>query len=101
MILDNADLKVSPIAETLQPPGNCGEKQQKRLQNEVDRTCKQPRSCRSNMTRLQLLGRLENNRACAIARDRVNKICFAGGDKGHRDAAIDAWRSVAGCERLL
>jgi len=98
---DKAGLKVSPIAERLTPPGNCGEKQQKNLQNEVNNSCKRPRSCRNSMSTDQLLDRMENNRACATARDRINKICFSGGDKGHRDAAIDAWSSVVSCEKAL
>lgn len=32
---------------------------------------------------------------------RVIKTCFAGGDRDHRDQAIDAWQGVARCEKWL
>lgn len=50
--------------------------------------------CEAAMSRTDLLARLEGNRMCAIARDRINKTCFAGGDRIHRDAAIDAWNGL-------
>jgi oligoribonuclease NrnB/cAMP/cGMP phosphodiesterase (DHH superfamily) len=43
----------------------------------------------------------ENSRECAIARDRINNVCFMGGDVGHRNAAIDAWNSVANCDGMI
>lgn len=43
----------------------------------------------------------ENNRECAMARDLINKKCFAGGAANHRNEALEAWANVAKCEGLL
>ncbi|MBN3813983.1 RHS repeat-associated core domain-containing protein, partial [Paraburkholderia sp. Ac-20347] len=101
---DNAGNKVSPIVDTLQPPGNCGPEEQRRLQDEVDRACKQKRSC-AGINRMNNPVEIEalraTNRECAQARDLINKKCFAGGDKVHRDQALDAWGNVAKCDARL
>ncbi|WP_063895559.1 type VI secretion system tip protein TssI/VgrG [Burkholderia ubonensis] len=98
---DKAGNKVSPIADTMQPPGNCSPGEQRRLQDEVNRACKRPRACKANMDRPTILQMLENNRECAMARDLINKKCFAGGDANHRNEALEAWSNVAKCEGLL
>jgi hypothetical protein len=53
------------------------------------------------MGKFDLVMARENARDCAMARDKINNVCFAGGDKGHRDAAIDAWTSVANCDEMI
>lgn len=53
------------------------------------------------MPQSELLDNVEKQRACAIARDRMNKTCFAGRDRKHRDQAIDAWQGVTRCEYWL
>ncbi|HDR9338701.1 TPA: hypothetical protein QDB64_001674 [Burkholderia multivorans] len=98
---DKAGNKVSPIADTMQPPGNCSPGEHRRLQDEVNRACKRPRVCKSNMGQPTVLHMRENNRECAMARDLVNKKCFAGGNANHRNEAHDAWANVARCEELL
>ncbi len=44
---------------------------------------------------------MEQNRACALARDKRNMTCFAGGDQSHRDEAVSAWNGIARCENLV
>jgi type VI secretion system secreted protein VgrG len=100
-IRDKAGLKVSPAAQCLPAPGNCGPGEQRQMQDEVDRACKRPRACKPGMNAVELVLMRESNRECATARDRINKTCFAGGDLGHRDAAIDAWNAVANCEGMM
>ncbi|MDI9681096.1 hypothetical protein [Burkholderia cenocepacia] len=98
---DKAGNKVSPIADTIQPPGNCSPGEHRRLQDEVNRACKRPRACKANMDQPTVLQMRENNRECAMARDLINKKCFAGGDANHRNEALEAWANVAKCEGLL
>ncbi|VWD38885.1 type VI secretion system tip protein TssI/VgrG [Burkholderia lata] len=98
---DKAGNKVSSIADTIQPPGNCSPGEHRRLQDEVNRACKRPRACKANMDQPTVLQMRENNRECAMARDLINKKCFAGGDANHRNEALEAWANVAKCEGLL
>jgi type VI secretion system secreted protein VgrG len=101
VVYDKAGQKVSPRAQCMAPPGDCGPGEQKRMQDEVDRACKRPRACRPGMDAIEILISREKNRECAMARDKLNKTCFAGGDSTHRDAANDAWGSVANCETMM
>lgn len=71
------------------------------MQEEVDSACAGPRACQVGMDAILMIVYREKNRQCAMARDKINKTCFAGGNKGHRDAAIDAWKSVATCEGMM
>ena len=100
-LVDNAGLKVSPRAQYLPPPGDCGEGEQRRMQEDVDSSCKQERACRPGMTQIEIIINREKNRECATSRDRINKKCFAGGDQGHRNAANDAWRALANCDGMM
>ncbi|MGN6086109.1 RHS repeat-associated core domain-containing protein [Trinickia sp.] len=102
MTTDSSGSKVSPIADTMQAPGNCAPGEHRRLQDEVDRACKgEKRSCRANMDQTTILVMRQRNVECAQARDLINKKCFAGGDATHRNEAIKAWESVAKCDGLL
>jgi YD repeat-containing protein len=96
-IYDKAGLLVSPKA-CIRAPGYCDPNDHENLQNEVDRACGLPRQCTGATPRSELLINLERQRACAIARDKINKKCFAGGDLKHRDQATDAWQGVTRCE---
>jgi hypothetical protein len=100
-LVDKAGRKVSPTAQTMPPPGNCGPQEQQRMQDSVNNSCKRPRSCKPGMMNVDLYIMRENARECAMARDVINNRCFMGGDQGHRDAAIDAWRGVANCDGMI
>jgi type VI secretion system secreted protein VgrG len=97
---DKAGLKVSPRTSSLDAPGDCDPGEHRRLQNDVNRYCKphkQKLSCNSQITPDERTLRMELNRECAMARDKINKKCFSGGDKNHRDKAIEAWENYAKC----
>lgn len=53
------------------------------------------------MNQPTILQMQQNNRECAMARDLINKKCFAGGDANHRNEALEAWANVVKCEGLL
>jgi len=98
---DQAGLLVSPKA-CLPPPGNCDPGKWKQLQDDVNAKCKTDvMRCTGNMPKVELALRLDRSRACAIARDKINKTCFAGGDENHRNRAIEAWNGAARCESWL
>lgn len=35
--------------------------------------------------------------ACGNARDKINAVCWRGGDPGHTQASIQAWQNVSNC----
>jgi len=41
------------------------------------------------------------NQMCAAARQRVNNICYSGGDPGHRKAAAEAWKAAGVCAQRM
>jgi type VI secretion system secreted protein VgrG len=71
------------------------------MQQAVNNACKRPRACKPGQMNVDMVIMRENSRECAIARDRINNVCFMGGDVGHRNAAIDAWNSVANCDGMI
>ncbi len=99
-VYDKSGAKVSPYALTMQPPGNCDPYEQKKMQEEVDGWCKgkqTPTSCKGIKSPSIRSAIAEVNRQCGIARDKINKQCFAGGDLTHRNQAIDAWKKYSEC----
>ena len=40
-------------------------------------------------------------RQCAMARDKINSKCFAGGDFNHQNEAEGHWRSYQRCTDLI
>src|SRR5690606_29750780 len=61
-VTDQAGRRVSPLAETLEPPGNCSPGEQRQLQEEVNRACKQQRTCKMNTDPAQAIIFRERNR---------------------------------------
>lgn len=99
-VYDKSGLKVSPNALAMQPPGNCDPDEQKKMQEEVEGWCKgrqTPTSCKKIESPPIRSALAEVNRQCAMARDKINKQCFAGGDLTHRNQAIDAWKKYSEC----
>lgn len=100
---DKAGLLVSPQA-CMPPPGNCKPDEYEQLQKDVKQACGDPafplppRRCMQGQTLATLTSNMEQHRSCGMAREKLNKKCFAGGDKDHRDKAIEAWSGVARCE---
>ncbi|MCO5400027.1 hypothetical protein [Ralstonia soli] len=92
------------------PPGDCDEGTHNDLRDQVNDLCKNngQQGCLGTDSPATLLEKLSLNRACALARTKINNKCFRGGDgagekdKGnHKSAEDGAWRSVAKCEKLL
>ncbi|MFF7110137.1 hypothetical protein [Pseudomonas sichuanensis] len=84
------------------PPGNCQPGEHRKLQDEVNASCKGgKRSCRSVTDPVLASELREVNLQCAMAREAVNNRCFAGGDATHREQAIRAWEGVAVCESKI
>ena len=77
--------------------------QHRKLQNDVERFCKNNgrQACGALDSCPTLQEKLNLNLACAKARDRINSICFDGGDEGHREASDAAWGAVAKCTNWL
>ncbi|HKI02004.1 MAG TPA: RHS repeat-associated core domain-containing protein, partial [Thermoanaerobaculia bacterium] len=63
--------------------------------------CSQKSSCTPGQSLLTLIENKHKNLNCAIARDRIRKRCFGGGDYGHQEASALAWAAVGKCEKLL
>ena len=93
--------KIFPELCGKRDPGTCGYMQHWTLQNEVDEACSVPRSCRGVTDCTTLAKNLRQNALCAYARDNINMLCYAGGNKGHRDAARDARRAGARCAKKM
>ena len=99
MSVFNASVPCS-IEVVLQPPGDCTPAQHRALQDDVNNKCKsQKRSCKGVSDCATLLENTNKNWNCAIARELVADTCFRGGDKGHRDAIVDALTAAAYCEK--
>lgn len=82
--------------------GNCSPPEHAFLQIQVDIFCKSSSSsCNPTQDLVTLMNNRRKNLQCAIARDRINKRCFAGGDEGHQRASAETWRALARCEELL
>jgi RHS repeat-associated protein len=83
------------------PPGDCDPDTQRRLQDDVNYACKQPRKCTQGMSSSELTTNMIRNRSCGNARNLINKKCFRGGDAEHREEADNAFHSLAKCESLI
>ncbi|GAA5787285.1 DUF6714 family protein [Chitiniphilus shinanonensis] len=101
---DKAGNKICQAAYSLPPPGNCSPKEQEPLQKNVDEYCKPcstPTICTNSMSPAVRSAIGNNNRQCAMARDLINNKCFMGGDRAHRDRAIDAWKNMLNASKSL
>lgn len=85
------------------PPGNCSNDELRRLQSDVNTYCKGNgmQSCSVIDSCPTLEAKLTLNRQCALAREKVNNRCFAGGDAGHQQQASAAWNAVQRCTTAI
>ncbi|EAR11071.1 RHS repeat-associated core domain-containing protein [Reinekea blandensis] len=90
----------SDVPET---PGHCTAGLHASLQADVQKYCKdEPRSCKNTSLSCQeYSARMAANQMCAAARQRVNNICYNGGDAGHREAAAEAWKAAGLCAQRM
>lgn len=82
-------------------PGDCTPEQHRSLQNDVDTFCKTAKSCKKSDSLETLQQKTEIFRNCALARTKINKTCFRGGDRGHQQAEENAYKAQANCEIFL
>lgn len=91
-----------PCGSGSQTCGECSPPEHAYLQLLVNVFCKSgKRRCHPGKDFVTLSQNHHKNLQCAIARDRINKRCFAGGDEGHQIAAAQEWQAVSNCEELL
>lgn len=82
--------------------GKCSPAEHALLQPAVNTYCKVlARRCEAGEDVLTLTTKKHQNLSCAVARDRINKRCFDGGDLGHQEASAAAWRAVGRWQQLL
>jgi hypothetical protein len=92
------EIQVGLMVE-MAPPGDCTPEQHRKLQDDVNNKCKsEKRSCKGVRDCATLLENTRKNWDCAVARELVAKMCFRGGDDGHRQAILDALNAAAYCE---
>ncbi len=84
------------------PCGDCTPLQHSLMQGAVNAACKSgPSACKASQTCAELKANLAINAACATARNRINNICYGGGDPGHRQAAADATAAAVKCAGFM
>jgi hypothetical protein len=86
--------------QALTPPGDCSPSQHYALQAEVDRACDQPRRCTSSDSKTTIDEKIDRNAQCISARQRINNICYRGGDAGHNQAIEYAQNALQRCHDL-
>jgi hypothetical protein len=93
----------SVLRAPLAPPGNCIQGLHDAMQRAVKAWCDHPsgRACTAGESCGRLLQKIRRNQMCARNRRRINEICYAGGDVGHRIAELDARRAQATCMALF
>lgn len=92
--------KASPgAASPMLPPGDCQPGEHRQMQNEVDKWCKNQRSCNESQTLKELEESAENSSKCINARLRMNNKCFRGGDAGHKKAVEEAINRLVRCQK--
>ncbi|QUP53104.1 RHS repeat protein [Ralstonia syzygii] len=94
---------VAQVFDRSKPPGDCDPVTHNKLRDDVDDKCKNSGSqrCLGTDSNATLRVKLDMNRACALARTLLMKKCYRGGDDGHKDADMNAWKAVAKCEGFL
>src|SRR5262249_17499288 len=91
----------TPTETSTKAPGDCTEERHREMQDDGNyKSSRLPRGWPADMNWRQLKRNWYRNERCARARDRINNECFKGGDKGHREAALAAWRAAQNCREL-
>ncbi|KTE34623.1 MULTISPECIES: eCIS core domain-containing protein [unclassified Sphingopyxis] len=99
----SASVSRATIQRLLLPPGNCDQASHDAMQRQVKFWCdhRLGRACSEGDSCGRLRQKIRNNQMCAQSRKRINDICYAGGDAGHRIAERDARRAQANCMALF
>jgi RHS repeat-associated protein len=81
--------------------GNCTPDEHDKLSQKQDQACgiaDQLGSCNGlTVSKSVAITKMAANAKCASARTNIMNQCFAGGDAGHRDQAIQKWAAAAKC----
>jgi Novel toxin 16 len=86
--------------------GDCTVEQHRALQDKIDGLKKDTinKSCSEKknpaITRPEAMANAKIFEDLAAARDAINKICYKGGNAGHKQAADDARRAAATCRAI-
>lgn len=84
----------------MQAPGNCTPQQHEELQNEVNRACKEQgvRSCSPQTTPAPVAtNNISKAMVCIAARQKINNMCFMGGNDEHRNAIVQEYSTISKC----
>ncbi|WP_227460705.1 DUF6531 domain-containing protein [Cupriavidus pauculus] len=94
---------VDKVFNKSEPPGDCGWNKYTQLRDSVEAECKDVGafSCRTSDTRDLLQYKRAQALRCAMARTRIMRTCFRGGDEEHEIPERNAWRAVAKCDSYL
>lgn len=87
--------------EDLDAPGDCSQKQYDILAQAVQNAKKGLSGCKNTDCCTDLKAKHAAWLRLALAREKLNRTCFKGGDRGHRQAANDAWGNLAVCAELM
>ena len=98
-IIDKYGLPISRSCPV--PPGDCEPGEHRKLQDDVEFYYNQPRRCEYNMSSGEMLMRTIDANLCAIARTKINKTCFRGGNQTHREEENNAYDVLANCQSLM
>lgn len=92
----------------LDPPGDCTWARHNELQRPVHPLCDGPpprrgnwRTCDGRIGCGALRKRGVRSVQCAVARGRINRECYRGGNRTHRREELGAIRSANECRRLF
>lgn len=91
------------IQPKLLPPGNCIQGVHDAMQRAVKQVCDHPsgRACTPGEPCRRILQKIRRNQLCARNRRTINRICYEGGDVGHRIAERDARFAQGTCMAIL
>ena len=99
--------KVDPRS-AVPPPNNCGQDEHDKLDRDVTSKCVESgvRTCNPTkppfvLSNDEILRRFNLNKACAESREKLDKMCFFGGNKTHRQQTSDEWKATLNCLEKL
>ena len=71
------------------------------LQRAVDGACKTVSTCVVTDSYDLLGAKIAAKSACIAARGVINRVCFGGGDDGHKQAIADGKSGVGDCLKVM
>lgn len=83
-------------------PGGCSPEQHRDLQDRVENACGAAKQCNGAVDKRKedINAKLADHYACIRARQRINNICYGGGNKGHNDSIDERYRAIGNCLRI-